>query len=360
METYAQRSIRHCLDMIAPFEGTGQQEEEGQLQFYQFMVSIYQEMYDRPEEFMVFPAPYEEYIRKQGQQKTEKKMEKAHAKNPRESTLRKTFQQAIQFYSSYFYYIGLRSKGIDQQSGALTLSKEDYSDVISQMTHIHGSEYNPDRYNVLYELGVQICENGDMVHIVHSRYKRAMEGLEFLCRAPDSKYKWMNFLRLDYKNAYSPIPTVNDICKTLSVRNSEVVKRIEENLAGMKVRIRIKPLKGIVSDFKWKVQYAHKGKNICGFCADNENLTLYIYFNHYENIHEFAGILYREDHDLFEWFKDQFPERVCQCPNNQKIFFGDEPRCICGFSNLAEIVNPDEEDLERVLMIIRKYRNLDG
>ena len=79
METYAQRSIRHCLDMIAPFEGTGQQEEEGQLQFYQFMVSIYQEMYDRPEEFMVFPAPYEEYIRKQGQQKTEKKKEKAPA-----------------------------------------------------------------------------------------------------------------------------------------------------------------------------------------------------------------------------------------------------------------------------------------
>lgn len=27
METYVQRSIRHCLNMIASFEGTGQQED---------------------------------------------------------------------------------------------------------------------------------------------------------------------------------------------------------------------------------------------------------------------------------------------------------------------------------------------
>lgn len=68
METYAQRSIRHCIDMIAPFELSGRQEENGQLQFYQFMHSIYCEMYQRPEEYMVFPKPYEEYgkIKKAG------------------------------------------------------------------------------------------------------------------------------------------------------------------------------------------------------------------------------------------------------------------------------------------------------
>lgn len=45
METYAQRSIKHCLDMIAPFEASDLQLKNGQLQFYQFMVSIYRSMY---------------------------------------------------------------------------------------------------------------------------------------------------------------------------------------------------------------------------------------------------------------------------------------------------------------------------
>ena len=53
----------------------------------------------------------------------------------------------------------------------------------------------------------------------------------------------------------APIPTVEDICKTLSPDNAEIVKRLEDSLTGMKVRERIKPLRGIVSDFKWKVEF---------------------------------------------------------------------------------------------------------
>lgn len=37
METYAQRSIKHCLDMIAPFELSDKEMEEGQLHFYDFI-----------------------------------------------------------------------------------------------------------------------------------------------------------------------------------------------------------------------------------------------------------------------------------------------------------------------------------
>ena len=54
METFAQCSVKHCLDMIAPFEAT--EEQKGQLEFYQFMVSIYRGMYERPEDYLVFPA----------------------------------------------------------------------------------------------------------------------------------------------------------------------------------------------------------------------------------------------------------------------------------------------------------------
>lgn len=75
METYAERSVRHCLDMIAPFKASEPQKEDGQLQFYRFMISLYEGMYQSPEEYLVFPAPYEAYMsnRKQAPQKKKEK-----------------------------------------------------------------------------------------------------------------------------------------------------------------------------------------------------------------------------------------------------------------------------------------------
>lgn len=358
METFAQCSVRHCLDMIAPFEAKEEQKEKGQLEFYQFIVSIYRGMYERPEDYVVFPAPYEEY-RKKVRLNTIKK-EKEHASDSRESTLRNTIQQAIQFYATYFYNVGLRGTGIDEQSGALTVPKEEYADVIRLLSRIHESKYNTARYEVLERLGIRIYEKGDDVYIGHEKYTQAMEGLLYLCKAPESKYKWMNFLRLDYKNAYLLIPTVEDICKTLSVHSTKIVKKLEENLAGKKIKTKIKPLRGIVSDFKWKVEYSHKGKNICGFYADMEYFMLCLYFNNFQNITEFAKDLYEKDIALFTWFKNQFPERLCKCPSNRRVYFANEPRRICGLSNRAEIVNPDKDDVERAVHILRTYRKLDN
>ena len=126
MKTYAQRSVKHCLDMLAPFEAADQQSEKGQQDFYRLMVSIYQGMYESPEEYLVFPAPYEEYLEKMKQRAPQKKKEKEHVSDSRESTLRNTFQQAIQFYAQYFYHLGLKSRCVDENSGSLVVSKEDY------------------------------------------------------------------------------------------------------------------------------------------------------------------------------------------------------------------------------------------
>lgn len=342
--------------MIAPFEIPTQQQEDGRLQFYQFMVSLYQAMYEKPEEYMVFSKPYEDYMVKKKEKEIQQ--EKAHGNDSRESTLRNTFQQAIQFYAWYFYRIGVKGRGMDERSGAIMLSMEEHADVLSQMDRIHESKYNEERYKVLSKLGIQIWQNDDTVYIAHTVYKHMMEGLEYLCKAPDSKYKWMNFMRLDFQNAYSPIPTVQDICKTLPDSSSQMVQKLESSLAGIKITSKIKPLRGIVSDFKWKVEYAYKGKNICGFYADHECFMLCIYFNHYQNINAFAKRLYEENHDLFLWFKNQFPERLCKCPSNRRVYFGDESRRICGLSNRAEILNPDDADMDRALDVLRKYRNL--
>lgn len=355
-ETHAERSIRHCLDMIAPFEASEPDDEKEQREFYQFMVTLYEEMYENPEKYLVFPGPYEEYMDKR-KRKNEKK-EKEHVSDSRESTLRNTFQQAISFYALFLYQSGLRSDGLDEKTGSLILRKDNYQEVLDKVNRIHESHYNCERFRILQELGVRIIEKKGYVFIAHEKRKRAMAGLLYLCKAPESKYKWMNFLRLDYKNAYSKAPTVRDICQTLPAEYSEIVECLEEHLSGIKVRAKIKPLRGIVSDFKWKVEYASKGKNICGFYADNETFMLCIYFNHFQNINEFAGKLLKENIELFQWFKNQFPERLCKCPNNRRVDFGGEFRRICGLSNRAEIVNPDNEDIKNALYILSKYRNI--
>lgn len=144
----------------------------------------------------------------------------------------------------------------------MIIPKEKYNAVLNQMNRIHDSKYNAERYQVLSRLGIQIQENSGSIHIIHKDLEQAMAGLFYLCKAPDSKYRWMNYLRLDYKNAYAPIPTVDDICKTLPPGSSEIVKSLEEHLSGLIVKssaagikTKIRPLRGIVSDFKWKVEY---------------------------------------------------------------------------------------------------------
>lgn len=64
METSAQRSIRHCMAMLAPFEASVAEKCKGEKEFYDFIYSIYEEMYKNPEAWFVFPAPYEEYMKK--------------------------------------------------------------------------------------------------------------------------------------------------------------------------------------------------------------------------------------------------------------------------------------------------------
>ena len=355
MSTYAKKSIKHCLDMLAPFVPTDEETQDGQRQFYQFMTSIYQGMYEDPEKYLVFSEPYERYM----QTRQIEKAEKAHITDSRESTLRNAFQQAIQFYALYFYHLGLCGDGRNEKPGALTVSGKEYANVLERMNRFHESQYNPKRYEVLAELGIEVREIGDMVEISHKTYGQMMSGLLFLCKAPDSKYKLMNYLRLDYKNAYAPIPTVADICETLPEKSVEIVKKLEEHLVGLKAKAKVKHLRGIVSDFRWKVEYAYKGKNICGFYADNESFMLCIYFNDFKNINAFSKTLREENTELFQWFKNQFTERRCKCPSNRRVDFGDETRRICGLSNRMEIVNPQAADVENALYVLRKDRNIE-
>lgn len=357
MKTKAQQSIQHCLLMLAPFESTNKTLEEGQQEFYQFIRSIYEKMYENPEEYFVFPKPYEEYMKSPSRREKARTAEKAHAADSRESTLRNTFQQAIQFYANFFYYLGLEGV-VKEKTGELVLSKEAYESVLAKMSRFHDAQYNHGRYGLLERLGGQIEEKGEQVTILHRDYQKAMFGLECLCKVPDSKYKYMNYLRLDYKNADGKILSTNDIKKTLPEERAKMITELEDSLKAIKIKTKVRPLRGIVSDFRWKVEYTYKGKNLCGFYADSESLMICVYFNHFINITEFATTLLDENQELFEWYKDQFPERLCKCPNNRRVHFGEEARRICGLSNRTETVNPTEVDMENILYLLKKYQKI--
>lgn len=354
MTTLAQRSAAHCLSMIAPFESTDEALAQGQEEFHRFITALYRGMAEDPEEYFVFPAPYEAYIAKRRLRPV--KTEKEHAGDSRESTLRNTFQQAIQFYARWFFELGTRCRRLDEQGG-LVLDDAAYRDALSRMERFRGAEHHADRYALLARLGIRTVEENGEVVVSHAAYPHMMEGLLYLCRAPESAYKYMNYLRLDYQNACAPVPPVADILKTLPAHSADAVRRLEAQLADRKFRTKIRPLRGITSDFRWKVEYSVRGKNVCGFYADCDSLMLCVYFNSSRNITALARELADEDPALFSWFRAQFPERLCRCPHNRRVVFGEETRHICGLSNRAEIVDPGPEDVERAVTVLRRFRS---
>lgn len=230
---------------------------------------------------------------------------------------------------------------------------------MQKLGRIHNAHYNEQRLEVLQEQGLNIAVVEDKVSLSHKTYMQMMYGLIYLSKAPESKYKWMNYLRLDYKNAYTGSPSVDDIIKTLPESSGKIVKALEENMQGIKVKAKVKPLRGIVSDFKWKVEYSYKSKNICGFYADYDYFMLCLYFNNFQNINKFADVLISEDMEMFEWFKKQFKERLCKCPSNRMVRLGDEKRRICGLSNRTETEMPSGDDVKMAINVLRKYRGID-
>ncbi len=126
----------------------------------------------------------------------------------------------------------------------------------------------------------------------------------------------------------------------------------------MPLKIRVKPLRNINSDFKWKAEFTYKGKSCIGFYVDCDSLLICVYFNNAANITDMAGRLLAEDPELFEWFCAHIPERLCKCPNNRWVTLGEQRRRICGMSNRMDVANPLDSDMERCVKIIKMFRGI--
>jgi len=355
----AQKSIWHCLSMLSHFEAFGAVIDgfneadiiNGEKEFYQFMKNLYQDMYDDPAKYAIPTEAYDEYI------KTVKKdaFVKAHQTDAKECRLRNEFQQAIQFYPDYFYKIGMALDGIRKRDFSLIIAKTKYDEALRSLERPHIYRENGQRMKALAERGVTVNELGGMCYISCKTAPKMFLGLQVMCSAPEGKYKYTNYLRLDYKGFRGDMSGIEDIKLTMKKEHAASVDLLLKVFSLVKLKYRVKPLRSITSGHGWKVEYTLNGKSFFGFFAEPDHLALYIYFNDAKNITETSRKL-ENDSELFDWFCSRFPERLCKCPSNRAVTFGNVKRRICGLSNRAEIINPGKSDIQKCIAVTKIFR----
>jgi len=269
--------------------------------------------------------------------------------------LRNAFQQAIQFYPDYFYEIALASDGIRKKDLSLIITRSKYDEALCSLDRPHIYKENGQRMKALADRGVTIDEVGGICYISCRTAPKMFLGLHVLCSGPESKYKYTNYLRLDYKGFRGDMPGIEDVKSTMKKEHAASVDSLLKLFNGVKVKYRVKPLGSITSSHGWKVEYTLNGKSVFGFFTEPDHLALYIYFNDAKNIAETSRKL-ENDPELFDWFCGRFPERLCKCPSNRVVTFGNVKRRICGLSNRAEIINPGRGDIQKCMAVIKIFR----
>lgn len=357
------KSILHCLQMLSELEPIQAEDEkisgedfyDGQTEFYEFIDKLYRSMLDDPEEFFVPTGEYDAYILSD---KARKRGEKEHYTDAKESKLRNTFQQAIRFYPRFLYDIGIAAEYIDPADFSLAVHRDKLQQIRDDLTKTHIYRDNESRYQKLHELGIRIKEDRELCMVSSDKYPKMLLGLWVLCKAKESKYHYLNYLRLDYEGTEKESPDIRDVLETVREDHQRMIQELQGALRGIKVKVKVKPFKAITSGSKWKIEYQHKGKNILGFYAAPDRLMICIYFNSHQNIANMSKRLQEENPELYQWYRSKFPERLCKCRYNRRVLFGDEYRRICGFSNRAEISDPTEQDLLDTIEVIKLFRGL--
>jgi hypothetical protein len=359
----AHASIWHSVRMLAPFAAISFCNEQfteksfymGQEQFYLFMQDLYSDMFNDPDKYAVPTKPYDEYMKSE---KAKKHKEKEHMVDTKECTLRNTFQQSIQFYPKYFYELGLAAESLLEDSYSLVVPEEKYDNVKGHMLLTHLKNDNEKRYEIIKNIGIRTEKAAGNYYISSERYPGMFLGLWILCKAGESACKYMNYLRIDYCGTQKASPDIETIKTTLEEGHAGIIDELRSNLSELKYKVKIKPLRNITSESKWKVEYIYQNKNILGYYADPFYFTLCIYFNNAKNITDLGRQLEKYDAKLYDWFCSKFKEKKCKCPYNRRVTFGTVDRRICGFSNRAEIENPNEYDIENSIRVLRMFRNI--
>jgi hypothetical protein len=356
----AQYSIWHSIMMLATFEDAqirlngfdNKDVIKGEKDFYAFMKTLYQDMYKNPAQYAVPAAEYDDYMKSVDIDKT---VADPHRHDAKESKLRIKFQQAIQFYPDYFWEIGLAADEICNKNYELVISKSQYHNALASLDHAHIKETNGQRLNALMDRGLAVKETGTKVHISCRQYPAMFLGLKVLLTAPESKYKHLNYLRLDYKGRHRAMPEIEDIQATLETEHRDTLNLLLPLFVTPKTRYALYPLSNITSGSNWKVDYFINSKRIFGFYAGPGFLSIGVLFKTPENLMRVIKTLEATDPKLLEWFCNQFTEVFHDCPRNKTIMFGKQKKNICCGSSggKMEITNPQKNDVKRCIEIIK-------
>lgn len=349
------RSILHCLRMLAPFREAipacghaGSDMAEGERQFYAFIKGLYGEMYSDPAFFLIPQGEYDEYIL--SLPPDGEGPEGLHKADQQESRLRNRFQQAIQFYAAYLYELGTRAQSLEKGVLSLTLAQWREARKAMEWPHLQGE--NGPRFQRLQALGLDERQEPKLVYITCRDFPKMLYGLWALCKAPQGRYHYMNYLRADYRAALRGAPLPGDIFETLPPDRAQSARSLHQAMTGQGLKLYVQPLRQITSGSLWKGEYRKDGKCTAGFYADPDAFTLCLYFGSPEKVAGASAALWRQEPLLGAWFDSKFPARKCACPHSCRVQFGDGPRPICGMACRAEILDPTLEDLQTALAIL--------
>lgn len=349
------RSILHCLRMLAPFreavpdDGHARSDmAEGERQFYAFIKGLYGEMYSDPAFFLIPQGEYDEYI--QSLPPRDEDGEDGHKADQKESRLRNRFQQAIRFYAAYLYELGTRAESLEK--GVLTLTTSAWQEARKAMEWPHLRGENGPRFQRLKALGLDEQPEPKLVYITCREFPKMLYGLWALCKAPESRYHYMNYLRADYRAALRGTPQPEDIFSTLTPDRAQSARLLHEAMTARGAKLYVKPLREITWGSRWKGEYRREGRCAAGFYADPDAFTLCLYLGTPERVSQLSRTLREQQPALGAWFDSKFPERKCTCPHNCRVQLGDGPRRICGMACRAEVADPSLQDLQTALSIL--------
>ena len=361
----AQSSIMHCIQMLADFEAVSIEMDNfdtevivaGEQDFYTFMTCLYRDMYENPKKYDIPTKDYDTYMT--GINIDEMLMsedliasEKFCAK---ENRLRQKFQKAIEFYSDFFYELGINGE-ICKNNYSLIVPKESPSKVIKKIDTPALRKDNTSRINTLNQLGIILNEDTDSYIVSSKFYPKMFLGLRILCAAPNNKYRYFNYLRLSYKGYCKPELDITDVIKTLDKEHADIVNLFVTTLDSKGAKLDLPPLKGITSSNKWKVAYKLKSKRVFEFYAGPAFFLFRLFFYYSDDLKELIKQLEIDDPTLFKWFSDQIDQKLCKkvCPNNKIVMIGNQEMRICGTTISLWINNLDSASIGKSIALMKR------
>lgn len=352
----AQKSIWHTSQFMSPFYEIAPPGIEnnkigyfikGEKDFYEFMIVLYLDMYNNPDNYYIPTGDYDKYM------KGRKREELPHKNDSRECFLRNKFQHSIKFYQDFLYEIG---KNGDLDSLNLIITENKFSEIIKKLKVHKKGEESYYRIDALKSIGFNYKKLNKKLVFFNVDYPMMFFGLSALSKSKNAKYGYTCFLLCDYGGLQDSFEfKFDDTILILNEKYKNIALEMNGLMEQIDTKLKIKPLRNTLLNSYWKLQYTKNGKAVCSLHIDINKMDAFLNFNSVENISNMGYLLNKRSGELFNWFYDHIRTMECSCKNNRNVDIGGRRKRICGLMNRVEICNPKMSDLEKMKNVLKIY-----